>query len=40
MECPRAHFHIQGLEYEAALLGPIGLQGKDQILKGRGFGQG
>jgi hypothetical protein len=31
-----AHFHIVGLQYHAALLGPILLQREDQILKCRG----
>ena len=33
MERARAHFHVVGLQDEAALAGPIVLQGQDQFLK-------
>ena len=34
MEGARAHFHVVGLEDEAALFGPVALQGQDQPLEG------
>ena len=33
MECPRAHFHIIGLQDDTALLRPEALQGENHILK-------
>ncbi len=38
MECPGAHFHVVGLQNDAASLRPIFLQRKNQILKGAGRG--
>jgi len=31
-----AHFHVVGLLQDTALLGPVVLEGEDQVLKGRG----
>ncbi|MNH45103.1 hypothetical protein D3C85_544420 [compost metagenome] len=34
MESTGAHFHVVGLEHHTALLGPVLLQGEDQVLEG------
>jgi hypothetical protein len=34
MESAGAYFHIVGLKYHTTLLGPVVLQGEDQVLEG------
>src|SRR5665213_2380586 len=36
MKSTGAHFHVIGLQNDAALLGPVFLQGKNEVLKGAG----
>ncbi len=40
MEGTGANFHVIRLEYHAALLGPVLLQGQDQVLEGARGGLG
>ncbi len=40
MEGAGAHFHVVGLHHHAALLGPVLLEGEDQILEGAHGGLG
>jgi hypothetical protein len=37
MESPGTHFHVVGLQNDAALLRPVFLQCKNEILKGAGW---